>query len=199
MSSTSSQPIDRAQQRLAVDALRSVLPASCVLYQEEDTKSYECDGLTLYRQVPMVVVLPKTQSQVGQVLKICHERRIPVVPRGAGTGLSGSALPHAGGVLLSMAKFNRILALNAQARTATVQPGVRNLRSPRSPPRTGCITRPIHRPRSPARSAAMSRDFWRRALPQIRPDGAQRTACTGADDGWRGDRIRRTRTGCARP
>ncbi len=127
MPSTASQTIDPAQQRLVVAALGSVLGADCVLHREEDTRSYECDGLTLYRQVPMVVVLPETESQVAQVLKICQEHQVPVVPRGAGTGLAGSALPHAGGVLLSMAKFNRILAVDAQARTATVQPGVRNL------------------------------------------------------------------------
>jgi glycolate oxidase len=127
MPSTATQTIDRAQQRLVVAALRSALPEDCVLHREEDTRSYECDGLTLYRQLPMVVALPETEAQVAQVLKLCHERQIPVVPRGAGTGLSGSALPHAGGVLLSLAKFNRILAIDAQARTATVQPGVRNL------------------------------------------------------------------------
>jgi len=127
MPSTATQTIDRAQQRLLVAELRSALPEDCVLHREEDTRAYECDGLTLYRQLPMVVALPETESQVAQVLKICHHREIPVVPRGAGTGLSGSALPHAGGVLLSMAKFNRILAVDAQARTATVQPGVRNL------------------------------------------------------------------------
>jgi glycolate oxidase len=127
MPSTPTQTIDPEQQRLVVAALRSALPENCVLHREEDTRSYECDGLTLYRQLPMVVVLPETESQVAQVLKICHDRQVPVVPRGAGTGLSGSALPHAGGVLLSMAKFNRILAVDARARTATVQPGVRNL------------------------------------------------------------------------
>jgi glycolate oxidase len=127
MPSTASQTIDHAQQRLVVAALGSVLSADCVLHREEDTRSYECDGLTLYRQVPMVVVLPETELQVAQVLKICQDHQVPVVPRGAGTGLAGSALPHAGGVLLSMAKFNRILAVDAQARTATVQPGVRNL------------------------------------------------------------------------
>jgi glycolate oxidase len=98
-----------------------------VLFRDEDTRPYECDGLTLYRQLPMVVVLPETEAQVVQVLKLCHALQVPVVPRGAGTGLSGSALPHSGGVLLSMAKFNRILKLDRLARTATVQPGVRNL------------------------------------------------------------------------
>jgi glycolate oxidase len=121
------QSIDLERQRQVVTALRTVLSESCVLYREEDTRPFECDGLTLYRQVPMAVALPETESQVAQILKLCHTLQVPVVPRGAGTGLSGSALPHAGGVLLSMAKFNRILELDGIARTATVQPGVRNL------------------------------------------------------------------------
>ena len=98
-----------------------------MLYRDEDTRPYECDGLTLYRQLPMAVALPDSEAQVAQILKLCHAMQVPVVPRGAGTGLSGSALPHAGGVLLSMAKFNRILNVDARARTASVQPGVRNL------------------------------------------------------------------------
>jgi glycolate oxidase len=110
-----------------VAALRAVLPSRCVLHRPEDLRPYECDGLTLYRQMPMVVVLPEQEAQVVRVLELCHRLEVPVVPRGAGTGLSGSALPHAEGVLLSMAKFNRILKIDAAARTATVEPGVRNL------------------------------------------------------------------------
>ncbi|HEY6452567.1 MAG TPA: FAD-linked oxidase C-terminal domain-containing protein [Steroidobacteraceae bacterium] len=119
--------IDPQVQRQVVTSLRAALPDQCVLYREEDTRPYECDGLTLYRQLPMVVAMPETEAQVVQVLRACHALGVPVVPRGAGTGLSGSALPHAGGVLLSMAKFNRILDIDPQTRTATVQPGVRNL------------------------------------------------------------------------
>jgi glycolate oxidase len=107
--------------------LQGLLPAQCVLYRAEDTRPYECDGLTLYRQLPPVVVLPEDESQVAQVLAVCRQFGVPVVPRGAGTGLSGSALPHAEGVLLSMARFNRVLRMDSAARTATVQPGVRNL------------------------------------------------------------------------
>jgi glycolate oxidase len=114
-------------QHRIVAALRALLPEHCVLHREEDTRPYECDGLTLYRQLPMVVVLPEEEPQVAQVLRLCHSLGVPVVARGAGTGLSGSALPLADGVLLSMAKFNRIVKIDAQARTATVQPGVRNL------------------------------------------------------------------------
>jgi glycolate oxidase len=114
-------------QHRIVAALRTVLPERCVLHREEDTRPYECDGLTLYRQLPMVVVLPEEERQVAQVLQLCHAHAVPVVARGAGTGLSGSALPHASGVLLSMAKFNRIRNIDPLGRTATVEPGVRNL------------------------------------------------------------------------
>jgi glycolate oxidase len=107
--------------------LRGVLRSDCLLTDAEDTRPYDCDGLTLYRQLPMVVALPETTAQVSGVLKLCHELHVPVVPRGAGTGLSGGALPHATGVLLSLAKLNRIIAIDARARIAMVEPGVRNL------------------------------------------------------------------------
>lgn len=122
-----SRPVDLLRQRQLVAALRTFLAEHIVLFREEDTRPYECDGLTLFRQVPMVVALPETEQQVARILKLCHELQIPVVPRGAGTGLSGGALPHSAGLLLSLAKFNRILAIDARARTATLQPGVRNL------------------------------------------------------------------------
>jgi glycolate oxidase len=118
---------DPKLQRQLARELRRFLPETCILFEEEDTRPYECDGLTLYRQRPMIVVLPETEAHVARVLQLCCEHGVPVVPRGAGTGLSGSALPHAQGVLLSLAKFNRILKIDAAARTATVQPGVRNL------------------------------------------------------------------------
>jgi len=107
-------------------ALREFLPARAVLFEEEDTRPYECDGLTAYRQLPMVVALPETEEQVRRILETCASMKVPVVPRGAGTGLSGGALPPGDGVLLSMAKFMRVLRLDARARTAVVQPGVRN-------------------------------------------------------------------------
>ncbi len=110
-----------------IDGLRRLLPARALLVAAEDTRPYECDGLTLIRQRPMAVALPETEAQVVAILKLCHAHQVPVVPRGAGTGLAGSALPHAGGVLLSLAKFNRILGVDRRGRTATVQPGVRNL------------------------------------------------------------------------
>jgi glycolate oxidase len=120
-------PVDPARQRRVASALLEALPAHCVLWREEQTRPYECDGLSMYRQLPMVVVLPETEAHVTAVLRICRGLSVPVVARGAGTGLSGGAMPHADGVLLGMSKFNRILALDPLARTATVQPGVPNL------------------------------------------------------------------------
>ncbi len=118
--------IDRDRQRRVADALRAFLPARCVLWEEEDTRPYECDGLTAYRRVPMVVALPETEAQVQRILQTCHAMDVPVVPRGAGTGLSGGALPPGDGVLLSMAKFMRVVRVDPVARIAVVQPGVRN-------------------------------------------------------------------------
>jgi glycolate oxidase len=108
-------------------ALRAVVPPHCVLSREEDTRPYECDGLSLYRSLPMAVVLPETEAQIQNVLKVCKRLNVPVVARGAGTGLSGGAMPHAQGVLLGLAKFNQIKRIDAVAATAVVQPGVRNL------------------------------------------------------------------------
>jgi glycolate oxidase len=110
-----------------VEALARVLPAGALIYDPEELRPYECDGLAAYRRMPLVVTLPATEAQAAQVLKICHAQGVPVVARGAGTGLSGGALPHERGVVLSLARFNRIVALDPLARTAVVQPGVRNL------------------------------------------------------------------------
>ncbi|MDH3288124.1 MAG: FAD-binding protein [Betaproteobacteria bacterium] len=119
--------IDLERQRAVVSALRAFLPEAAVLFAQEDVKPYECDGLTAYRQVPMVVVLPETEEQVCRILKECCARKVPVVARGAGTGLSGGALPLGNGVLLSLAKFTRIFDVDYPARIARVQPGVRNI------------------------------------------------------------------------
>jgi len=110
-----------------VAEFRSFLGADSVLHDVEELKPYECDGLTAYRQTPLLVVLPETIEQVQRVLHVCAENQVPVVARGAGTGLSGGALPLADGVLLVLAKFNRILSMDTDNRTARVQPGVRNL------------------------------------------------------------------------
>jgi len=110
-----------------VTALRSIVPGEGVIAGEREMRPYETDGLTAYRQLPMVVVLPETTQQVAEVLRYCHDEGIKVVPRGAGTSLSGGALPLGDGVLLGMAKFNRIREIDFENRVAVVEPGVTNL------------------------------------------------------------------------
>jgi glycolate oxidase len=110
-----------------INLLRRRLPARCLLSHPEDLRPYECDALSAYRRLPLVVVLPETPDQVRATLQSCNELRIPVVARGAGTGLSGGALPLTDGVLLSLARFNRILDIDVDNRTARVEPGVTNL------------------------------------------------------------------------
>ncbi|GGC79549.1 FAD-linked oxidase C-terminal domain-containing protein [Undibacterium terreum] len=127
MEQASSSDMFRQRQREVVAALRAAIPGQCVLFQEEDTRPYECDGLAAYRQLPMVVTLPENEEQVIAVLNVCRELQVQIVPRGAGTGLSGGAMPIADGVVLSTAKLNRVVRLDPYARTAIVQPGVRNL------------------------------------------------------------------------
>ncbi|MDP1899519.1 MAG: FAD-linked oxidase C-terminal domain-containing protein [Rubrivivax sp.] len=126
------QPAGAASQRATrqaevVAALSALLPAHALLWHTEDTVPYECDGFPAYRQVPLVVALPETEAQVAALLKACHALGVPVVPRGAATGLSGGSLPHPMGVSLSLTKFNKIVMVDPAARTATVQCGVRNL------------------------------------------------------------------------
>jgi glycolate oxidase len=119
-------PINEAHSGL-IRTLRNLLPPESLLVDAEDLRPFECDGLAVYRQLPMVVALPETIEQVQSIMRLCHERQVPVVARGAGTGLSGGALPLANGVLLSLAKFRNILNIDADNAMATVQPGVRNL------------------------------------------------------------------------
>ena len=115
------------RQAEVVRALQAHLPQHALIWHAEDTTPYECDGLSAYRQRPLVVALPETEAQVASVLRTCHALGVPVVARGAGTGLSGGAMPHAMGVTMSLAKFNHIVKIDAVSRTAIVQCGVRNL------------------------------------------------------------------------
>jgi glycolate oxidase len=115
------------RQKEVLAALRQVLPERSLLWHDEAVTPFECDGLSAYRQRPLVVALPDTHEQVGAVLKACHALGVPVVARGAGTGLSGGALPHAEGVTLSLARLDKVVHIDPLARTAIVQCGVRNL------------------------------------------------------------------------
>ena len=124
MDTITAAPIDR---EALLSRLHALLPAGSVLHTDEAQRPYECDGLTLFRQLPLATVLPSTESELLAVVAVCREAGVPIVPRGAGTGLSGGATPHAQGVLLSTAKMSRILSIDPLARTARVQPGVRNL------------------------------------------------------------------------
>jgi glycolate oxidase len=124
---TTPDPEFRTDRGALARSLKAILPAHCLLVEDEDLRPYECDGLTAFRELPMAVCLPETEGQVVDVLRTCHRLGVPVVARGAGTGLSGGAMPHAQGVVLSLARFNKILRLDPLARVAVVQPGVRNL------------------------------------------------------------------------
>jgi len=124
MSQNSTKSVNRQQLR---KLLLQILPSESILVQEEDLRPYECDGLSAYRQVPLIVALPDTSGQVQNILRLCNKINLPVVVRGAGTGLSGGALPHEHGLLLSLAKLKNIISIDEKLRTACVQPGVRNL------------------------------------------------------------------------
>ena len=117
----------QARRAEVMAALARALPRAALLWRREDTAPYECDGLTAYRAAPLLVVMPHSDAEVAAVLAVCHALEVPVVARGAGTGLSGGALPHRLGVTLSLAKFTRILQVDPLACTAVVQAGVRNL------------------------------------------------------------------------
>ena len=187
--------LERAErQSRVVQALQALLPAEALLWQAEDTTPYECDGLTAYRQRPLVVALPETEAQVQAVLRTCHALGVPVVARGAGTGLSGGAMPHALGVTLSLAKFNRILKVDPASRTAVVQCGVRNLAisEAAAPLRPVLRARPFQPDRLHHRRQRR-RKLGRRALPEVRPDAAQRAQGAGLHGRGRAGGVRQRR------
>ena len=107
--------------------LQAVLPDSCIISETESQRPFECDALTIYRELPLLVVLPENVEQVQQVLRICHELAVPVVARGAGTGLCAGSMPHPEGLLLGLSKLDKVIEIDPLARTARVQPGVSNL------------------------------------------------------------------------
>lgn len=119
--------MNSANKNRLIQSLANIVAVESILHEVEDMTPYECDGLSVYRQLPLVVVLPETIEQVQAIVRLCSGLQVPVVARGAGTGLSGGALPHQSGVLLSLAKFKSILSIDADQCIAVVQPGVRNL------------------------------------------------------------------------
>src|SRR6188768_3231916 len=121
-------PERQARRAEVAAALARALPPESVLAAKEELRPYECDGLSAYRETPLVAAIPSTEAQVQAVIDVARELEIPVVARGSGTGLSGGALPLADGILLSLAKFNKVIEVDALARTARVEPGVTNLR-----------------------------------------------------------------------
>ncbi len=122
-----SEAFIKARQAHLVKALKPHLPEHAILWEPEDTIPYECDGLAAYSQMPLAVALPETEAQAVEVIKVCRDLQVPIVPRGAGTGLSGGAMPISQGLVLSLAKLKKIVHVDPIARTAVVQPGVRNL------------------------------------------------------------------------
>ena len=116
-----------ARRREIARHLKDIVPGEGVVVKSDALRVFESDGLTAYRQMPMLAVLPETVEQVSKVLRYCHENGIRVVPRGSGTSLSGGALPLADGVLLVLSKFNKVLDIDYANRVAVVQPGVTNL------------------------------------------------------------------------
>ena len=110
-----------------IKAMQAIVPGEGVIFDETELRAFECDGLMAYRQLPMIVVLPENTEQVSKILKYCHENDVKIVPRGAGTGLSGGALPLADGITLGLSKFNRVLDIDFENRCVVTQPGVTNL------------------------------------------------------------------------
>ena len=120
-------PAILARRSEIVAALRAVVPGEGVIDDLEGMRPYECDALSAYRQMPLVVVLPETVAQVSAILRYCQDNKVKVVPRGAGTSLSGGSMPVGDAILLGLSKFNRVLEIDYANRSARVQPGVTNL------------------------------------------------------------------------
>ena len=170
-----------------IKGLRGILPANCVLSAPEDTRPFECDGLTLIRQIPMVVVLPENLQQLQRVLRFCNANQVPIVPRGAGTGLAGSALPHPAG----RAAVDGEVQSHPGGGRACAHGHRRAGRAQSRHLRSRCAPWPVLRAGSLQPDCLhdwrqRGREFRRRALPEIRADAAQRAGRARTDDGRRG-------------
>jgi len=138
-----------------IETLRAILPGEGLIVHEAGRRAYECDGLSAYKQLPLLVAVPETIEQVQAILRACSAAGVPVVTRGAGTSLSGGALPHPQGLLLAMGKFNRIHQIDAERRIARIDPGVRNLAISEAAAPYGLYYAPIPHPKLPAQLGAM--------------------------------------------
>ena len=116
-----------AKRKIIISDLKKIVPKECIIIEEDRLRAYDCDGLNAYKQIPMLVVLPETTGQVSKILEYCHKNHVKIVPRGAGTGLSGGALPLADGLTIGLGKFNKILDIDFENRAVTAQSGVTNL------------------------------------------------------------------------
>ena len=139
-----------------VAALRAIVPGEGVIDDLDGMRPYECDALSAYRQIPLVVVLPETVPQVAAILRYCQDNKVKVVPRGAGTSLSGGSMPVGDAILLGLGKFNRVLEIDSPTAAPACSPASPTSASPRRSSTRAFITPPTPARRSPARSAAMS-------------------------------------------
>lgn len=137
--------------------LSDVLPKDAILYRDEDLRTYECDGLTVYRGMPLAVVFPHTTEEVSEVVKLLHKHEIPFIPRGAGTGLSGGATPYGGEVIISLVRMKGLLSVDYENREAVVQPGYINLKLSNSISHRGIIMRLTPQAKRVVRSVGMLR------------------------------------------
>jgi glycolate oxidase len=181
MSFAYDEPVDgklpNLKRELVVKEMKEVLPDVIVLHEPEQLRPFECDGLSAYRTIPLCVVLPEAVEQVQQVLRFAKTRGIPVLARGAGTGLSGGAMPLEKGILLVMTKFNRIVEIDPFGCTARVQPGVRNLAISQAVSAQGLYYAPDPSSQIACSIGGNVAECGWRALSQVRPDSAQYFAC----------------------
>ena len=137
--------------------LAAILPPACLITDESGRRAFETDALTAYRRLPLAVALPRSTEEVARIMRLCHDERVNVVPRGAGTSLSGGAIPQEDAVVVALTKMSRILEVNLTDRYARVEAGVTNLAISEAAAPKASFMRPTRLRSSPARSAATSR------------------------------------------
>jgi len=158
--------------RALLDGLTEILPAQAVISDPASLRAWECDGLPLYCELPLAVVMPRAADEVAAVMSLCHRLDVPVVPRGSGTGLSAGAMPHPEGIVISLAGLDRIVDIDAANRIARVQPGVTNLSISEAAAAYGLLRAGPLLPDRLLDWRQRCRECRWRALPEIRPHGA---------------------------